>query len=82
MITVNTYDAKTRLSELLRIVNEKKEVVRICHRGKVVAELIWPGKSKSKNNPLKRYPQIMGVKIKCDLTKPSIDETELPDYMR
>jgi antitoxin (DNA-binding transcriptional repressor) of toxin-antitoxin stability system len=82
MITVNTYEAKTRLSELLRIVNEKKEVVRICRKGKTMAELVWPGRSKSRNNPLKRHLQIMGVKIKCDLTKPSIDENDLPDYMR
>ena len=77
MITVNTYEAKTRLSELLRIVNEKKEVVRICRKGKTMTELVWPGRSKSKNNPLKRHPQIMGVKIKCDLSKPSLDENAL-----
>lgn len=82
MITVNTYEAKTRLSELLRIVEEKHETVRICRNGKVLADLVFPGKTKVKNNPFKRHTEIMGVKIKCDLTKPSIDENELPGYMR
>ena len=82
MITVNTYEAKTRLSALLRLVESKHEVVRICRNGKVLAELVSPSVTKEKNDPLKRHPEIMGVKIKCDLTQPVIAEDELPGYMR
>ncbi|HCE46610.1 MAG TPA: hypothetical protein DET40_23940 [Lentisphaeria bacterium] len=82
MITVNTYEAKTRLSELLHIVNEKKEIVRICRKGKAMAELVFPGRGNARNNPFKRHPKLMGVKIKCDLTRPAIDENDLPEHMK
>jgi len=82
MIVVNTYEAKTRLSELLRFVDEKHETVRICRNGKVVADIVSPRKGEAKNDPLARHPEIMGVKIKCDLASPVISEDELPDYMR
>ncbi len=82
MITVNTYEAKTRLSELLHIVYEKNEVVRICRNRKIMAELVSPRRSKARNNPFKRHPRIMGVKIKCDLTRPALDPDDLPDLMR
>ena len=39
MITVNTHEAKTKLSALLAAVEEKGEVVLICRNGKPVAEL-------------------------------------------
>ncbi len=39
MITVNTHEAKTRLSKLLAAVEEKGEVVLICRNGKPVAEM-------------------------------------------
>ena len=39
MITVNTHEAKSKLSKLLAAVEEKGEVVFICRNGKVVAEL-------------------------------------------
>ncbi|MEW5854726.1 MAG: type II toxin-antitoxin system prevent-host-death family antitoxin [Myxococcota bacterium] len=38
MISVNVYEAKNRLSELLAAV-ERGEAVRICRNGKPVAEL-------------------------------------------
>ncbi len=82
MISVSTYEAKTKLSELLRLVKEKDEVVRICKHGRVMAELVSPRRMRSRNKPFKRHPRIMGVKINCDLTCPALDETELPDYMR
>ncbi len=82
MIVVNTYEAKTRLSELLRFVDEKNEIVRICRNGKVMADIVSPRKTKAKNNPLKRHPEIMGVKIKCNLASPVFSDDELPDYMR
>jgi antitoxin (DNA-binding transcriptional repressor) of toxin-antitoxin stability system len=39
MITVNTHEAKTRLSQLLAAVEEDGEVVLICRNGKPVAEM-------------------------------------------
>ena len=39
MITVNMHDAKTRLSELVKAVEEKNEVVILCRDGREVAEI-------------------------------------------
>lgn len=39
MITVNMHEAKTRLSELVRAVEEDGEVVTICRQGKPVVRL-------------------------------------------
>jgi len=39
MITVNMHDAKTRLSELVKAVEEKNEVVVLCRDGQEVAEI-------------------------------------------
>lgn len=42
MITVNTHEAKTKLSALLAAVQERGETVLICRNGKPVAELRQP----------------------------------------
>ena len=39
MITVNMHEAKTRLSELVKVVEEKNEVVVLCRDGRKVAEI-------------------------------------------
>jgi len=39
MITVNMHDAKTRLSELVKAVEEKNEVIVLCRDGREVAEI-------------------------------------------
>ena len=39
MITVNMHDAKTRLSELVRAVEERNETVILCRDGREVAEI-------------------------------------------
>ena len=39
MLTVNMHEAKTRLSELVKAVEEKNETVVICRDGAPVAEL-------------------------------------------
>jgi antitoxin (DNA-binding transcriptional repressor) of toxin-antitoxin stability system len=39
MIIVNTHEAKTRLSELLRAIEEKGERVRVCRNGRPIAEM-------------------------------------------
>lgn len=39
MITVNMHEAKTRLSELVKAVEERNETVVLCRDGREVAEL-------------------------------------------
>jgi antitoxin (DNA-binding transcriptional repressor) of toxin-antitoxin stability system len=39
VITVNTHEAKTKLSALLAAIEEKGEVVLICRNGEPVAEM-------------------------------------------
>ena len=39
MITVNMHEAKTRLSELVKVVEERSEVVVLCRNGQEVAEI-------------------------------------------
>jgi prevent-host-death family protein len=39
MITVNMHEAKTRLSELVRAVEEGDEIVVLCRDGREVAEI-------------------------------------------
>jgi prevent-host-death family protein len=43
MITVNMHEAKTRLSELVRAVEEQGEIVTICRQGKPVVRLAAVG---------------------------------------
>ena len=39
MITVNMHEAKTRLSELVKAVEERNEVVVLCRDGRAIAEI-------------------------------------------
>jgi antitoxin (DNA-binding transcriptional repressor) of toxin-antitoxin stability system len=39
MITVNMHEAKTRLSELVKAVEERDETVVVCRDGREVAEI-------------------------------------------
>ena len=39
MITVNMHEAKTRLSELVKAVEEQNETVVLCRDGREVAEI-------------------------------------------
>lgn len=39
MIMVNMHDAKTRLSELVKAVEERNETVVLCRNGREVAEI-------------------------------------------
>jgi antitoxin (DNA-binding transcriptional repressor) of toxin-antitoxin stability system len=58
MITVNTHEAKTRLSALLLAVEEHGETVIICRNGKPAAELraITPTAA----DPLRSYAELAG----------------------
>lgn len=75
MITVNTHEAKTRLSSLLSTVEETGEVVIICRHGKPVAEL---RQVKSSKDPLRLHPKLSQVVFHEDPTAP-LDPEDWPD---
>ena len=61
MISVNMHDAKTRLSELVRQVEEHGETVTICRDGKPVAEL--KATPRRPLNRLKRHADLKPVYV-------------------
>ncbi len=50
MITVNMHEAKTRLSELVKAVEERNEVVILCRGNRAVAEIRARSKRRSVRN--------------------------------
>jgi antitoxin (DNA-binding transcriptional repressor) of toxin-antitoxin stability system len=74
MITVNTHEAKTKLSYLLTQIEENNETVLVCRNGKPIAEIAPIKKAK---NPLKQHKKLLGVKINYDPTEP-LSEDEWP----
>ena len=50
MITVNMHEAKTRLSELVKAVEERNETVVLCRDGREVAEI----RRRVKRHPARR----------------------------
>ncbi len=78
MISVNTHEAKTGLSRLLKAVEEAGEVVLICRHGKPVAEMRRAPKSKA--DPLKADPALK-VGLHYDPIEP-LSEDEWPEAAR
>ncbi|MFA5204436.1 MAG: type II toxin-antitoxin system prevent-host-death family antitoxin [Lentisphaeria bacterium] len=78
MISVNTHEAKTRLSELLMLVETGQDSILICRHGRPVAELVKavgaPPRSRNKI-----YPELT-VDIKCDPCAPLDDDAWPVDY--
>ena len=64
MIIINTHAAKTELSKLLVLVEEKGETVQICRNGKPIAQLTPVAKAK---DPLKMHPKLKKVKLNYDV---------------
>jgi prevent-host-death family protein len=78
MLSVNTHEAKTRLSELLARVEAGGEQVLICRSGKPVAELVpWRGVT----DPLRQDPQLRRVVFHEDPSLP-LDEEDWPTAQR
>src|SRR5213594_4197990 len=50
MITVNMHEAKTRLSELVKAVEERNEIVVLCRDGREVAEIRRRAKRRQPRN--------------------------------
>lgn len=75
MITVNTHEAKTRLSSLLSTVEKTGEIVIICRHGKPVAEL---RQVRSLKDPLRLHPKLSQVVFHEDPTTP-LDPEDWPE---
>lgn len=71
MISVNTHEAKTKLSALLTAVEERGEIVHICRNGKRVAKLVPEDKAP---DPLRVDPELRPLAIIGDLTEGVADE--------
>lgn len=80
MLSVNTHEAKTRLSALLAEVETKGVTVVICRNGREVAELI-PFHRPTKRHPLKPHPVLSRIQIKYDPTEP-LSADEWPEESR
>ena len=78
MISVNTHEAKTRLSKLLTLVEEKQEIIRICRNGKPVAEL---KPITEVPDPLIVHPKLKRVKFHEDPALP-LSKDEWPEEYR
>ena len=76
MLVVNTHEAKTRLSELLRLVEERNERIRVCRNGKPVAE-IGPIAT-TERDPLMTNPRLSGVVFHENPVAPLADD-DWPD---
>ncbi len=78
MITVNTHEAKTRLSALLMEIEMHGETVVICRSGKPVAEMRAVGKSSV--DPLVQHAELAG-RLLYDPTEKA-DSDEWPEDAR
>ena len=65
METINIHEAKTRLSALLREVEEKGKTFLICRNGKPVADLV-PHKKRKRTLP---HPVVSDIVINYDPTE-------------
>jgi antitoxin (DNA-binding transcriptional repressor) of toxin-antitoxin stability system len=79
MVTVNTHEAKTRLSALLALVEQKGEKVMICRNGRPVAELS-KARAKKRRNRLAVDPSLR-VRLRYDPVE-ALSEDEFPARFR
>jgi len=80
MITVNMHEAKTRLSELVRAVEERNETVILCRDGREVAEI--RRRTRRPVRDLKPDPRYHAeLKPGYETTEP-LDENEWPNTLR
>ena len=73
MITVNTHEAKSRLSALLAAVEEQGETVPICRHGKPIAELRAASAQLLAPDPLQTHPELTAT-ILYDPTEPASED--------
>lgn len=81
MITVNMHEAKTRLSELVKAVEERNEVVILCRDNREVAEI----RARRKRRQVRDLTPDPRFRVQCvpgyDPTEPLTDE-EWPPSLR
>jgi antitoxin (DNA-binding transcriptional repressor) of toxin-antitoxin stability system len=75
MISANIHEAKTRLSQLVKAVEEHNETVFICRDGNPVAEL--RSLTRRRGNRLKPNPRLKPVAVNYDPAEP-LTEDEWP----
>jgi antitoxin (DNA-binding transcriptional repressor) of toxin-antitoxin stability system len=78
MRSVNTHEAKSKLSALLAAVEERGEWVRICRNGKPIADLRPVSRAA---DPLRTNPQLSGV-IFCEDPAQPLSEQDWPEEAR
>ena len=78
MISVNMHEAKTRLSELIRQIEERGEVVRLCRNGKPVAEIRASTEHAIKR--LARHPDLAPLFINYDPLEPLANDEWPTEY--
>ena len=78
---VNMHEAKSRLSELVKAVEEDGEQVILCRHGKPVAEIKKASAQAGKFNRLKPHPKLSKIQIKYDPTEP-LQPDEWPEGLR
>lgn len=83
MISVNMHEAKTRLSELVKVVETTGETIVLCRNGTQVAEIrSIKSRRKPKIDRLTSHPELkVGLAPDYDPTEP-LQPDELPDWMR
>ena len=81
MITVNMHEAKTRLSELVKAVEEKGETIVLCRHGKPVAAIHKAARGPDRFNRLKPHPKLRRIRINYDPTEP-LQAEEWPEALR
>lgn len=78
MISVNTHEAKTKLSKLLLKIEQKGEMVIICRHGVPVAKLLpWD----NAKDPLRQHAKLKKVIFHQDPTLP-LNEKDWPSTLR
>ncbi|MEW5815168.1 MAG: type II toxin-antitoxin system Phd/YefM family antitoxin [Spirochaetota bacterium] len=79
MIDINTHAAKTKLSQLLSLVEIRHERIRICRNGKPVAMLVPV--EETVTDPMQKHPELSEIRFFGDPTEP-IDVEDWPENMR
>lgn len=68
MIIINTHEAKTKLSQLLAMIEQQKEIIRICRNGKPIADL---SPILEIVDPFKQHDKLINVKLLYNPTEHS-----------
>jgi antitoxin (DNA-binding transcriptional repressor) of toxin-antitoxin stability system len=81
VITVNMHEAKTRLSELVKAVEERNETVVLCRDGREVAEIRRRVKRRAARNltPEARFRVVFGPEYR---PAEPLSEDEWPETLR